>query len=141
MISILVIHQKNLKSNTKYPVICKYRFKYATILSVKKGIHPKVHTDTKVTCACGATFVTNSTLEAITIDICSACHPFYTGKAKFVDAEGRIEKFEKKAKIIKAKKDKAQASAKAKIKATKDNNANSTPKSLKDMLKDAKASN
>ena len=108
---------------------------------MKKGIHPKVNTDIKVTCACGNTFTTNSTLDSITVDICSACHPFYTGKAKFVDAEGRIEKFEKKAKVMQAKKEKAEA-AKAKKEAAKptDQDTN-TQKSLKDMLNEAKTSN
>jgi large subunit ribosomal protein L31 len=49
-----------------------------------------------VSCACGETFVTQSTKPEIKVDICSNCHPFFTGKQKFVDAEGRVEKFRKK---------------------------------------------
>lgn len=67
-------------------------------LAMKKDIHPKVNTNTVVTCACGNTFVTMSTKDTISLEICSNCHPFYTGKQKFIDTEGRIEKFEKKRK-------------------------------------------
>ena len=64
---------------------------------MKAKIHPE-YKDLKVTCACGATFQTRSTLgqEAIQVDICGHCHPFYTGKQKFVDTAGRVEKFQKK---------------------------------------------
>jgi len=59
---------------------------------MKKGIHPK-YQETKVTCGCGETFTTQSTLKEIHVEVCSACHPFYTGKQKFVDTAGRVEKF------------------------------------------------
>lgn len=62
---------------------------------MKTEIHPE-YTETQVSCACGNTFTTRSTVEALKVDICSACHPFYTGKQKFVDAAGRVEKFQKK---------------------------------------------
>jgi large subunit ribosomal protein L31 len=63
---------------------------------MKEGIHPK-YFDTTVTCACGNTFQTRTTLgESLHTDICSACHPFFTGKQKFVDAAGRVEKFQKR---------------------------------------------
>ena len=62
---------------------------------MKSKIHPKYQTCT-VHCACGNTFETRSTLPKITVDICSACHPFFTGKQKFVDTAGRIEKFKTK---------------------------------------------
>lgn len=62
---------------------------------MKKGIHPKVNNLT-VTCACGNKFETMSTLERLVTDSCSQCHPFFTGKATFVDAEGRIDKFNRK---------------------------------------------
>ena len=62
---------------------------------MKEGIHPK-YVETKVTCGCGSTFITSSTKSELKVDICSACHPFYTGKLKFVDTAGRIEKFNKK---------------------------------------------
>lgn len=60
---------------------------------MKKDIHPKYHKKATVTCACGNTFETGSTCEAIKTEICSACHPFFTGKQKYVDTSGRLEKF------------------------------------------------
>jgi large subunit ribosomal protein L31 len=62
---------------------------------MKAGIHPEYH-QARVTCACGETFVTGSTKKAIRVEICSKCHPFYTGQRKFVDAEGRVQKFARK---------------------------------------------
>ena len=62
---------------------------------MKEGIHPK-YMETTVTCGCGNTFVTRSTRPELKVDICNACHPFYTGKLKFVDTAGRIEKFKSK---------------------------------------------
>jgi large subunit ribosomal protein L31 len=62
---------------------------------LKEGIHPD-YKEVKVVCACGETFMTRSTKQDIHLDICSKCHPFYTGKQKIVDAEGRVEKFKKK---------------------------------------------
>lgn len=62
---------------------------------MKKDIHP-TYTVAKVTCACGAEFVTRSTQGDIKLDICSECHPFYTGKQKMLDIAGRVEKFNKR---------------------------------------------
>ncbi|MBF0506539.1 MAG: 50S ribosomal protein L31 [Nitrospirae bacterium] len=62
---------------------------------MKEGIHPK-YKEVKVVCACGETFTTKSTIDNIRLDICSKCHPFFTGKQKLMDAEGRVEKFKKK---------------------------------------------
>jgi large subunit ribosomal protein L31 len=62
---------------------------------MKDKIHPK-YVECKVTCGCGAAFSTRSTLPEIHVDICSVCHPFYTGRQKFVDTAGRIEKFNQK---------------------------------------------
>jgi large subunit ribosomal protein L31 len=59
---------------------------------MKADIHPK-YVECKVTCGCGSTFATRSTQKEIHVEICSACHPFYTGKQKFVDTAGRVEKF------------------------------------------------
>lgn len=64
---------------------------------MKKGIHPEYHTDSKVTCACGNTFTTGSVLKEIRVELCSQCHPFYTGKQKFVDTARRVEKFQERA--------------------------------------------
>src|SRR5437762_13720644 len=62
---------------------------------MKSGIHPKYEEST-VTCGCGNKFVTRSTRKNITVEICSACHPFFTGKMKYVDITGRVEKFQRK---------------------------------------------
>jgi len=62
---------------------------------VKEKIHPRYQT-CNVHCACGNTFVTRSTSKKINVDICSNCHPFFTGKQKFVDTAGRVERFSKK---------------------------------------------
>jgi len=62
---------------------------------MKKDIHPAYHRCT-ITCGCGAKFETGSTKEKITVEICSSCHPFFTGTQKFVDTAGRVEKFQKK---------------------------------------------
>jgi len=63
---------------------------------MKKDIHPKYFPETKVKCACGATFTVSSTKENLEIEICSQCHPFYTGKEKIVDTMGKVEKFKKR---------------------------------------------
>ena len=62
---------------------------------MKKKIHPK-YEDCVVTCACGNTFTTRSTVPELNIEICGNCHPFFTGKQKFVDTAGRIERFQRK---------------------------------------------
>ncbi len=62
---------------------------------MKAGIHPE-YKEVKVSCACGEIFTTRSTRKEIHLDICSKCHPFYTGKQKLMDTEGRVEKFKKK---------------------------------------------
>ena len=62
---------------------------------MKDGIHPN-YIETKVTCGCGNSFTTRSTRPELKVDICNACHPFYTGKLKYVDTAGRIEKFKNK---------------------------------------------
>lgn len=73
---------------------------------MKKDIHPIYYPEAAVECACGNKFKIGSTKKHLKIEICSACHPFYTGKEKFVDTMGRVEKFrkrEEKRKRIKAK--------------------------------------
>ena len=62
---------------------------------MKADAHPNYVT-TKVTCGCGNSFLTRSTVPELKVDICNACHPFYTGKLKYVDTAGRIEKFQRK---------------------------------------------
>lgn len=64
---------------------------------MKKGIHPE-YFDCTVTCSCGNTFKTRSTKKEIKVEICSNCHPFYTGRQKLVDSGGRVERFKKRLK-------------------------------------------
>lgn len=108
---------------------------------MKDSIHPKVYTDAVITCACGNSFVTISTQPAITIEICSSCHPFYTGQQKFVDTEGRIDKFVRKQQIAQTKKLKAEEKKKEKqVKALKAKLPKETP-TLKEMLEQARNQN
>lgn len=81
---------------------------------MKKDIHPTYYPEAKVTCACGNSFVVGATVEEINVELCSNCHPFYTGKQKLVDTARRVEKFQeraakKEAGSVKAKKDKKTA--------------------------------
>jgi large subunit ribosomal protein L31 len=106
---------------------------------MKAKIHPKYYPDAKVICACGNTFTTGSTKEEIHMDICSACHPFFTGEMRFVDTMGRVERFQqaqqqtagktyvskKKKQILKKKEEEAAEAAR--------------PKSLKEMFDRVKA--
>ena len=64
---------------------------------MKKDIHPKYNHKAKVTCACGATFFVGSVLDEINVEICSQCHPFYTGNEKVLDTAGRVDRFKKRA--------------------------------------------
>ena len=74
------------------------------VKAVKEKIHPKWFPEAHVHCACGSTFTTGSTLKDISVEICSACHPLFTGTQKFVDTAGRVDKFEKKYKQQRADK-------------------------------------
>ena len=62
---------------------------------MKKDIHPK-YVDCTVTCGCGSSFTTRSTKPELRVEICSACHPFFTGQQKYVDTAGRVERFQRK---------------------------------------------
>jgi large subunit ribosomal protein L31 len=79
---------------------------------MQKNIHPK-YEETTVTCGCGNKFVTRSTRKNIVVEICSACHPFFTGKMKYIDTTGRVEKFQKKYNWGKKKEPEAPAEAPA----------------------------
>lgn len=106
---------------------------------MKEGIHPKVNKEAVVTCACGNSFTTISTMDSISIEICSMCHPFYTGQQKFVDTEGRIDKFVKKQKIAQEKKQKAEEVKKAKSKKSSEEKETETGQpTLKEMLEEAR---
>lgn len=70
---------------------------------MKANIHPEWYPEATVTCACGAAFATGSTLPAIRVEICSMCHPFFTGQQKFVDTMGQVDRFIKKTEVSKVK--------------------------------------
>lgn len=99
---------------------------------MKKKIHPKWYPKAKVKCACGHTFTTGSSVPEIEVEICSACHPFFTGEMKYVDTLGRVEKFQQRQKIAKT------TQAQKKKKSRKKGSDDSDPKTLKEMLKGAK---
>ena len=80
---------------------------------MKEGIHPDYKTAV-VTCACGHTFTTRSTLDSIHVEICSRCHPFFTGRQKLVDTAGRVERFRRKYESGKGKAHKPKAAKAAK---------------------------
>ncbi len=74
---------------------------------MQKNIHPTYHSNATAKCVCGATYAVGSTKDALTVEICSACHPFYTGKENILDTAGRLDRFKKRqatATSIKAKK-------------------------------------
>jgi len=71
---------------------------------MKSGLHPTYFQKSTITCSCGAVFETGSTVENMKTEICSQCHPFYTGKKKFIDATGRVDRFKKLAEKSAAKK-------------------------------------
>jgi len=83
---------------------------------MKEGIHPEYKT-ALVTCACGNTFTTRSTLESIHVEICSRCHPFFTGRQKLVDTAGRVERFRRKYGRAEAGKSRSKKPAAARAKA------------------------
>lgn len=89
---------------------------------MKTGIHPE-YVETRVHCSCGNEFLTRSTRESLTAELCNECHPFYTGKQKLVDTGGRVERFRKRTekadtKAVQAKKAKRSEKAAAKVKST-----------------------
>lgn len=105
---------------------------------MKTGIHPQWYDDCVVTCACGNKFTTGSTKPQIRVDICSLCHPFYTGQQKFVDTLGRVERFQAKQKaapstpVVSKKKQRVLKAIAEDIKDA------ALPKSLKEMFEKKK---
>lgn len=101
---------------------------------MKPEIHPKYFSDCKVVCACGNSYTTGSILPEIRVDVCSACHPFYTGKEKFIDTEGRVERFKRKVDVA----TRVQEERKAKMaKKVEHKEVAQGVKSLKDLLREA----
>lgn len=111
---------------------------------MKKDIHPQYNNELKITCSCGNSFVTGSTLEepSINVDICSKCHPFYTGEQKIVDTDNIVRKYEER--LEKSKKmsfkSKKEKMAKRREKIEKMEKKPATTLSLRDMLENAKIS-
>jgi large subunit ribosomal protein L31 len=99
---------------------------------MKKKIHPNWNSDAAVTCSCGNKFTTGSINKTIEVDICSACHPFFTGEMKFVDRQGRVDRFMAKMRLAEDKK-KAAAGKKAKIEEKEEQ------KSYQDILREQRA--
>ena len=66
---------------------------------MKDKIHPKYYTDAKVTCSCGNTFTTGSTKKNLKVEVCSNCHPFFTGARRMIDTGGRVERFKQRYKL------------------------------------------
>ncbi len=86
---------------------------------MKDKIHPKYHDNAKVTCACGNTFTTGSTAEELRTEVCSACHPFYTGKQKLLDTTGNVDRFKKRVATASARKADAKPKKERKTRAKK----------------------
>lgn len=102
---------------------------------MKPKTHPKINIKAVVTCNCGHTFTTTSVLDEIRVEVCSNCHPFYTGVEKFIDTEGRVDSFKRKQDIaVERQKIILQ---KLKEKKTKEKIQKQGPLSLKDLLKQA----
>lgn len=100
---------------------------------MKKNLHPEWNHDAVVTCSCGNTFTTGASAKALQVDICSACHPFFTGEMRFVDRQGRVDKFMakmKKAQAVQQTSKKTKTKAKAK---------KSEVKSYQEILRDQKS--
>ena len=82
---------------------------------MKKNVHPEYNNDAKIICSCGAILITGSTQKEMHVEICSACHPFYTGKKKIMDSTGRVDRFKKLSeKAVEKKKSKAATKKPAK---------------------------
>lgn len=111
---------------------------------MKKDIHPQYNSNLVVTCSCGNSFTTGSTLQddSVTIDICSKCHPFYTGEQKIVDTDNVVRKYEER--LEKSKKmsfsSKKEKMAKRRAKMEQMSSTPATSLSLRDMLANAKIS-
>jgi large subunit ribosomal protein L31 len=85
---------RHLQAQLKVVYNLQFTKKHYARFAMKAGIHPNYHEIT-VTCSCGSVFKTNSTMakDTLNVEVCSQCHPFYTGKQKIVDTAGRVEKF------------------------------------------------
>ncbi|MBU0975631.1 MAG: 50S ribosomal protein L31 [Patescibacteria group bacterium] len=103
---------------------------------MKQGVHPKYNTKAVITCACGSKFQSGSTRDTIQVELCSACHPFYTGKQKLVDTENLVKKFEEKKKAAQSTKVVNKKVKREKRRAKVTSIKGGKKVTLKDMLKD-----
>lgn len=103
---------------------------------MKADTHPNWNPDAKIVCACGATFTTGSTLDTIRVEICSKCHPLFTGQQKFIDTLGQVDRFNKKNEVTKIKSEEKKRILEARAAKSKDIK-NDKP-SLKDLLMQAR---
>lgn len=100
---------------------------------MKANIHPTFYSDAKVACrSCGTTFTTGSTRQSINVEVCSKCHPFFTGEHRFLDTKGRVEDFQRKQQAAKQFQDQN-----AQRKSKKDDKAQKQTKSLRELLSEA----
>ena len=99
------------------------------VLYMKTSIHPTWYHDCKVTCSCGNTFAIGSVKESLQVDICDKCHPFFTGEVKFVDRQGRVDKFRKQQLLATEKQQQAKKMGKKSEKAV-------DSKSYRELLQD-----
>lgn len=100
---------------------------------------PQWNKEITVTCACGNTFVTGSTIQAIRVELCSKCHPLFTGQQKFVDTLGQVDRFVKKTAVSKAKQEERKIILEARQSKMADKKKTDKP-SLKDLLMQARKS-
>ena len=98
---------------------------------MKANIHPQYFDEAKVTCVCGNAFTTGATVPEIHVEVCSNCHPYFTGEMKFVDTLGRVEKFQKK-------QEHAKNVSAQKVKRVQEEETEKRPESLREMLELAK---
>lgn len=103
---------------------------------MKKAIHPVWYNDAKVTCVCGNTFTTGSTQPVIRVEICSNCHPFFTGQQKLVDTQGQVDKFTRRITITQSKQ--AERTKIMEFRASKQKVERADKPSLKELLLQAR---
>lgn len=101
---------------------------------MKKNIHPQWYPNAKITCTCGNSFIAGSTKPEIQVELCSACHPFFTGEMKFVDTQGRVERFQTKQKSAKSLTYIKKRDKKRLLKKLEEEKDKKRPKTLKEML-------
>lgn len=101
---------------------------------MKAKIHPKWYPEAKIICACGHEFTAGSTQPEIHVEICAACHPFFTGEMKFVDTQGRVEKFQAKQKAVSGKKYLKKKDRRRQKRQIEEKEEKARPQTLKEML-------